>query len=289
MKSMTGYGEASKSCGGAAKVTVQVRSLNHRHLDLQLRVPREYLAFEEEIRKSVREGVSRGRIDLFVSRSSTSGESRKLELDEGLMGQYLKAIQHAKRKFRLEGNIGVSLVANLPDLFRIRDVEIDAKREKEALFGALESAMKKLELSREREGRRLRMDMESQVGYLKKISGDLERQARQYGLRVQKNSGASKGGDPGPRSPLEGSEPGNWVLKGDVNEEVVRLKSHVASLVTVVREREPIGKKIDFMLQEVQRELNTISSKLPHLPVVQLVLQGKERVEKIREQTQNIE
>jgi uncharacterized protein (TIGR00255 family) len=81
----------------------------------------------------------------------------------------------------------------------------------------------------------------------------------------------------------------NLLFKGDVNEEVVRLKTHVASLGKVIREREPVGKKIDFMLQEVNRELNTISSKVPHLPIVQLVLQGKERVEKIREQTQNIE
>jgi uncharacterized protein (TIGR00255 family) len=79
------------------------------------------------------------------------------------------------------------------------------------------------------------------------------------------------------------------VLKGDVNEELVRFKTHVMALVKVIREREPVGKKIDFMLQEVNRELNTISSKVPHLPMVQLVLQGKERVEKIREQTQNIE
>lgn len=288
MKSMTGYGEASKSCAGA-KVTVQVRSLNHRHLDLQLRVPREYVAFEEEIRKSIRERVSRGRIDLFVSRSSTTGETRKLELDEGLMGQYLNAIQRAKKKFRLEGDIGVSLVANLPDLFRVRDFEIDAMREKEALFHALAAAMQKLELSRAREGRRLKSDMESHLSYLRKISLELEKQARECGLRLQRNLGVSKGGETAARGVIEGSEAMNWVLKGDVNEEVVRLKSHIAALAAVVREREPIGKKIDFMLQEVQRELNTISSKLPQLPVVQSVLQGKERVEKIREQTQNIE
>ena len=98
-----------------------------------------------------------------------------------------------------------------------------------------------------------------------------------------------KDGENSPQGSDGSNETTNWVLKGDVNEEVVRLKSHIVALAGVVRESQPVGKKIDFILQEVQRELNTISSKLPHFSVVQLVLQGKERVEKIREQTQNIE
>ena len=104
MKSMTGYGEASHQ-DKHAKITVQVRSLNHRHLDLQLRVPREYLGFEEEIRKSLRETVSRGRIELFINRTFTPGHAREVELDEELLGKYLKAIQRAKNKFHLEGEI----------------------------------------------------------------------------------------------------------------------------------------------------------------------------------------
>jgi uncharacterized protein (TIGR00255 family) len=288
MKSMTGYGEASRLCRGV-KITVQIRSLNHRHLDLQLRVPREYLAFEEEMRKNLRGKVGRGRIEVFVNRSSTSGQMKQLEFDDELTGQYLAAIRRVKKKFGLGGEVEISLVARLPELFRIRDAEIDARREREALSSALLSAMQKLERSRVREGRRLKSDMEAQLRYLKKISLDLEGQAAQYAVRVQKNAGVSKEGENGPRLANESYEPGNWVIKGDVNEEVVRLKSHIAALAAVVRERQPVGKKIDFVLQEVQRELNTISSKLPHLPVVQLVLQGKERVEKMREQTQNVE
>lgn len=288
MKSMTGYGEAAKSYRGV-QITVQVRSLNHRHLDLQLRVPREYLAFEEDIRKTVRDSVSRGRIDLFVNRSSTRGQTKKLDLDDELMGQYLTAIQRVKKKFRLAGEVDISLLARFPELFRIRDAGIDAKREREALFSALSSAMQKLERSRSREGRQLKMDMESQLTYLKKISVKLEDQAGHYALRAQKIAGVPRDGENLPRGANDSYETSNWVVKGDVNEEVVRLKSHIAALVAVVREQQPVGKKIDFMLQEVQRELNTISSKLPHLTVVQFVLQGKERVEKIREQTQNIE
>jgi len=129
--------------------------------------------------------------------------------------------------------------------------------------------------------------METQIGHLKRITGALEEGALEIAVRFQKGSVAE--GENGLRADREIVDVTNTLLKGDVNEEIVRLKTHVAALTKVIREREPVGKKIDFMLQEVNRELNTISSKVPQLSIVQLVLQGKERVEKIREQTQNIE
>jgi uncharacterized protein (TIGR00255 family) len=129
--------------------------------------------------------------------------------------------------------------------------------------------------------------MESQLEHLTQISRALEERAAENGARLQK--GPLTDGANGSRVERDAPEQTNVLAKGDVNEEIVRLKTHVVALGKAIREREPVGKKIDFMLQEVNRELNTISSKVPDLPVVQLVLQGKERVEKIREQTQNIE
>jgi uncharacterized protein (TIGR00255 family) len=169
----------------------------------------------------------------------------------------------------------------------VREVEIDSKGEREAVLKALNGALKKLEQSREREGTHLRSDMESQIGHLREIAAGLEARAAENGTRQQKSAGPDKpNGEKPERNNLDVS---TTVAKGDINEELVRLKTHVAALAKVVREREPVGKKVDFMLQEVNRELNTISSKVAYLPVTQLVLQGKERVEKIREQTQNIE
>ena len=286
MKSMTGYGEASQNIR-SAKLTVQIRSLNHRHLDLQLRVPREYMALEEEIRKTIREKISRGRVDVFINRSAAKGQARRLEMDETLVGQYIAGVKQLKKKFGLAGEIDVALLADIPDLIHVREVEIDSASERKAVIKALNTAMGKLEQAREREGGNLRADMEEQITHLKRIVGDLETYAADNGARPIKMPNPQDG--PGAASRENSSDLGSIVLKGDVNEEVVRLKTHVGVLGKVVREREPVGKKIDFMLQEVNRELNTISSKVPHLPVVQLVLQGKERVEKIREQTQNIE
>jgi uncharacterized protein (TIGR00255 family) len=286
MKSMTGYGEASHNIRGT-KVTIQIRSLNHRHLDLQLRVPREYLSFEEEIRKTLRQRISRGRVDLFINRYAAEAQSRRLDVDEALVGQYIAGMTQLKKKYRLAGEIDLSLLSTIPELFHVRELEVNGAEERRAVLKALGGALKKLERSREREGSHLKADMESQVEHLKRIAGALEKGAAEIALRFQKGSMTEEeNGARADRAVVDGA---NLLLKGDVNEEIVRLKTHVAALGKVIREREPVGKKLDFMLQEVNRELNTISSKVPHLPIVQLVLQGKERVEKIREQTQNIE
>jgi uncharacterized protein (TIGR00255 family) len=284
---MTGYGEAAQQVRGT-KISIQMRSLNHRHLDLQLRVPREYLGFEEEIRKQCRERIARGRVDLFVNRIAAKGSERTLELDEALLRQYLGSLKAAKKKFRLAGDLDVALLSAGPDLFRVRDLEIDARAEKAAVFQALQSALRKLDQSRQREGRQLAADMQSQIDHLKKISMQIEAHAAEIGTRLVKASPVLREGNGAPRVERDG-EAGAVMFKGDINEEIVRLKIHVAALAGILRETGSVGKKIDFILQEVQRELNTISSKMPQLEVVQLVLAGKERVEKIREQSQNIE
>ena len=286
MKSMTGYGEASQNIHGA-RITVQIRSVNHRHLDLQVRTPREYMSFEEEIRKLLREKISRGRIDLFVNRYAAKGQARKLEMDEALIRQYISGVAQLKKKYKLGGDVDVALISNIPNVFQVSEIEIDSKGEREAVIKALNGALKKLEQSREREGSHLRADMESQIGHLREIAAALEARSLDNGARPSKGGGAdSQNGERPERNAAENS---TTIAKGDINEELVRLKTHVVALAKVVREREPVGKKVDFMLQEVNRELNTITSKVPYLPVTQLVLQGKERVEKIREQTQNIE
>ncbi len=286
MKSMTGYGEASQNLHGA-RITVQIRSVNHRHLDLQIRTPREYLSFEEEIRKLLREKISRGRIDLFVNRYAAKGQMRQLEMDESLISQFISGVAQIKKKFKVGGEVDVALVSNIPNVFHVREVEIDSKSERETVFKALNSALKKLDQSRAREGTHLRADMESQIGHLREIAASLGARAAENGTRQPK--GAGPHGLNGEKPERYISDLSTTVAKGDINEELVRLKTHVAALAKVVREREPVGKKVDFMLQEVNRELNTISSKVTYMPVTQLVLQGKERVEKIREQTQNIE
>ncbi len=152
----------------------------------------------------------------------------------------------------------------------------------------LKTALKRLELSRGREGRYLKLEIQDQVRHLRNISAGLVREAKKIQVWLG-NSLSSKGAGEIPEGQMGAAEHSSSVLKGDIQEEVVRLKSHVNGLLGLLRERGPVGKKFDFLLQEVQRELNTITSKAPRLTVVGLVLEGKERVEKIREQVQNVE
>lgn len=287
MRSMTGYGEA-EGRGRSAKIAVQLRTLNHRHLDIQLRIPRESLSIEEEIRRIVREKISRGRVELSITRSPSRGEGRRLELDEDLLSQYLEALRQAKKKFGLKGDVDLSLCSSRPELFRLKEQEVSGEDERGLILKTLNVALKNLELSRRREGRQLRSDVQSQLHHLRKLAAGLKKEAETIGARLKQSLLPGDQGDL-PGAEREAIEAGGQAFKGDIHEEVVRLKSHVEELGRVFGEQGPMGKKIDFLLQELQRELNTISSKAPQLSVVQLVLAGKERVEKIREQAQNVE
>ena len=207
MKSMTGYGEASQNIHGA-RITVQIRSVNHRHLDLQVRTPREYMSFEEEIRKLLREKISRGRIDLFVNRYAAKGQARKLEMDEALISQFISGVAQIKKKYKLGGEVDVALVSNIPDVFHVREVEIDSNNERQAVLKALAGALKKLELSREREGTHLRTDMESQIAHLREIAAALEARENDDPLLDHYAAGIHEGALAG-----EGSDAGQPILQ----------------------------------------------------------------------------
>jgi uncharacterized protein (TIGR00255 family) len=286
MKSMTGYGEATAQ-GRSVRVLAQLRTLNHRNLDLQARLPREYLSLEEEIRRLIREKIARGRVELFVTRSVLKGQGRRVDLDERLLSQYLQSFRRIKRRFSLQGNVDLSLCAGLPDLFQFVEPEAREKEESGLVFKALSGALKNLERSREREGKQLMLDVVAQTGHLRAVSAALAKEAGRIGLRLKQSLVSKESGEP-PAQAASGAN-GGWTFKGDIHEETVRLKTHVSELGRLVRRRSSMGKRIEFLLQEIIRELNTISSKAPQLPVVQLVVAGKERVEKIREQAQNIE
>ena len=285
MKSMTGYGESAAQ-GRSAKVLVQIRTLNHRHLDLQPRIPREYLSVEEEIRKRIREKISRGRVELFVTRTAVKAPERRLQIDEKLLGQYLLSFRRIKSRYGLKGELDVSLLADLPDLFKLAEPETREGEERALVFKALDRALKNLDRSREREGRHLTTDIAKQARVLASIAASLSHEAGKIGVRIKESLVQKEGAEAGLTSPTGN---GGLSFKGEIHEETVRLKTHVAELGRLVRKEAAMGKRIEFLLQEIVRELNTVSSKAPQLPVIQLVVAGKEHVEKIREQAQNIE
>ncbi len=277
MRSMTGFGQAILQ-DRQVKVSVQIRSVNHRHADIHLRVPKLYLSLEDELREQTRTRVHRGRTDVFVDRTPLKGRGYRLEVDDTLMEQYHDALQRIKKRFGLEGDIDLRLVPRLPDLFQFKEPEHVEGSEKRLVLRALDTALKNLARSRDREGRNLKRNMVAEARLLTRTARNLGRCAGVIDRRLQ---------DQGVTAAV--ADAGGGALKGSINEEVVRLASHVEMLSNLMRESEPVGKKIDFLLQEVQRELTTIGAKAPQLEVVRLVLAGKESVEKIREQVQNVE
>jgi uncharacterized protein (TIGR00255 family) len=285
MNSMTGFGEGAAQ-GKRVRVTAQIRTVNHRHADIHLRVPKLYLSLEGEIREQVRKRIHRGRIDIYIDRIPLKGREVQLEVDEELMEQYCRALRHIKKRFGLGGEIDLQILPRLPELFVFKEPDQLATNEKRLALRALETALISLARSRSREGRNLRRDILLQVRRLSSVSKHLSQTAGNIDARLRD---ASRDSAPGPGSARDGGEAGSSTFKGSINEEVVRLKSHVETLSGLVQDREPIGKKIDFLLQEIQRELTTIGSKAPELSVVHLVLSGKESLEKIREQVQNVE
>ncbi len=278
MRSMTGFGQAILQ-DRQVKVSVQIRSVNHRHADIHLRVPKLYLSLEDELREQARTRIHRGRADVYVDRTPLKGRGYRLEVDDALMEQYCDALQRIKKRFRLQGDIDLQLVPRLPDLFQFKEPEHVEGSEKRLVLRAFEAALKNLTRSRDREGRNLKRDMGAEARQLGRVARSLGRCAGAIDQRLQEQGAAA--------NPV--GEAGSGTFKGSINEEVVRLRSHVEMLSGLMREREPVGKKIDFLLQEVQRELTTIGAKTPQLEVVRLVLGGKESVEKIREQVQNVE
>lgn len=287
MKSMTGYGEAT-GFGRTAKVTVQVRTVNHRHLDIQVRAPREYFSLEEESRRAIREEIARGRVELWITRAPVRVRARKMEMDEALVRQYLRSLQRVQKKFRLKGDLDVLLISRLPELFQFQERGPEGENEGGLVLRTLRIALRKLKQAREREGRHLARDIWSQVLRLQNVHAALEKEGEIIRGRLLE-SASIREGTPA-ESSADGNEGGGAPFKGDIHEETVRLKSHVKELARLVqREKEPVGKRLEFLLQEIQRELNTVGSKAPQLSVIRWTLEGKERVEKIREQAQNVE
>jgi uncharacterized protein (TIGR00255 family) len=283
VKSMTGYGEAAWQ-GRRVKIGAQIRSLNHRSLDIQLRLPREYLALDDEIRRKIRDKIGRGRVEVFLTRSAPQGSSRRIELDEELVAHFVKALRILQRKYGLKGQLDLSLLGSRPELFRIQEGEGEPRGEKSAVLRVVGAALRNLEQSRRREGRNLRRDMQLQVRSLRVVCSHLDREAALISARVKDLLLSPQAGNG-----LEKAAVAEANLKGDIHEEVVRLQSHLLELARTLRSLEPAGKRLEFLLQEVQRELNTIGAKAPQLAVSRWILEGKERVEKIREQAQNVE
>jgi uncharacterized protein (TIGR00255 family) len=292
MRSMTGYGTAATAVPGG-RVTVEVHSLNQRFLDVRIVAPREYAPWEGELRDLVRAAAARGRIELLVNRTvGANGQRFRVEVRSDLARAYVAALRRLKREMRLAGEVDVALLRGMPELVRTVEQAADPAREMPAVRRAVRRALAALDRERRREGGHLGRDMSARVGALARIARTLEGRlpaaVRDLQRRAAERVTRLAAGVPVDAQRLA-QEAAILAERGDVTEELVRLGSHLEALRGLLRAREPTGKRIEFLLQEVHREVNTIGSKMLDPRVSGLVLDAKAEVEKLREQVQNVE
>ncbi len=292
MRSMTGFGTGGAEAPGA-RLTVEIRGVNQRHLDIKVAAPREYAPWEAEIRDRIRMRVARGRVDVTVMRVPLAAQRRyRVAVREELAAAYVEAARRLGRRLGLAGEVGIGEVLRLPELFEVSERAPEPKRELPALRRALGAAVRAFDAERRREGRHLRRDMQRRVRALVRLAGRLRTRLPQVERAVRRRVeerlarlGDGMGLDPARLA----QELAALAERGDVTEELVRLDGHLAALEAALRAPGPVGKRIEFLLQEVLRELNTMGAKASDLATSALVLEAKGEVEKLREQIQNVE
>ncbi len=288
---MTGYGAASADAPGA-RVTVEVRGVNQRFLDVKVSVPREYAGVEAEIRERVRAIAHRGRVEVGVGRAPLAGSRRyRVAVRRELARAYVKAARDFGRSLGLDGAVTLAEVLRLPDLFEVSEPPPDLRAEVPALRRALGAALRVFDGERRREGRHLQRDMQARTAAVRRAAARMRalapRATAQLRRQVEERLARLLGGQ------LDAARLTHEVAllaeRGDFTEELVRLDGHLEALAAALRAAGPVGKRIDFLLQEIHRELTTAGAKAQDLAIGTLVLEARAEVEKLREQVQNVE
>ena len=294
VKSMTAFGRGRYE-GESKTFTVELRSVNSRYLDATVKAPRAYACLEEKIKSFVQGRVtSRGKLDISVSVENRAGGTAEVELDEGMVEGYIKALAVLKDKYGLKDETSVMSVASMPDVFRLVKKEEDVAEEWPLLELALEEAAKEYAAMRDAEGKRLCEDLKSKAEKIREIVAEIkalsEKDVASYRQRLEEKLRAILSEHQ--IEPDEGRVLTECAVMADrlcVDEELVRLGSHLKAFDEILSSNEPVGRKLDFLMQEMNREINTTGSKCSNSEIAQKVVAVKCELEKIREQIQNIE
>ena len=288
---MTGYGRGEYKNGGI-ELTVEIKTVNNRYLDSSVKAPRILTAHEETIRAVLREKLTRGHADVFVSLSDKREREKKLYLDEDTAKSYVAAAAKIKSLFPgIQDDISVSGVLRYPDVIKSEDVATADEEILTALKSALSAALEKLNAMREVEGKKLEEDMLSRMQTIENLVGEVEKRAPAVATNYRQKLEAKM------KKILEGVEADEGRLlteaalfadKSNIDEELTRIHSHISQFREICREK-LVGRKLDFLVQEFNRETNTICSKSNDLEITRLGLALKNEIEKVREQVQNVE
>lgn len=290
-RSMTGFGRGTKDIEGKS-FSIEMKSVNHRYLDINIKLPRNLISLEERIRKAVSENLSRGKVDIFITQNVYSTNDVIANFNQSLADSYVKCLQEIKERYDVRDDISVSLISRFPDVITLNQKEEDLEIIWDALSLALKDAINTLIYMREREGAKLIDDIESRCKYMETLLEDIAKRAplivASYKEKLEKRLSELLNDVKLDESRVA-MEVAIFSDKSNIDEEIVRLHSHINQMMDTFTLKEPIGRKLDFIIQEMNRETNTIGSKANDLELVNVVLNMKNEIEKIREQVQNIE
>lgn len=295
IRSMTGFGRASFEVDGI-HFDLEVRSVNHRYLNTRVHLPRLIGSFEAEVRSRIQSRFDRGKIDLSVNAPGGGAPQPQIDVDIEAVRQYVKAAAALQAEAHVEGTLNVNALLALPGVARFDELEIDVELLRDALFGATDAALDQLDSMRCSEGEALERDLQARLGHVGELTHSLEGRAGEVQIAVRARL----------RKRAEQLEQETGLLDSarlhqevvlaadrlDVTEEIVRLRSHVEQFQRFLAGAdagEPVGRRLDFLLQEFGREANTIGSKGSDAPIAHEIIELKAEIERMREQVQNVE
>ena len=291
IKSMTGYGRAVETVNGR-EFTVELRSVNNRYLDCSVRIPRMLSFAEDAVKQAVKQAVSRGKVDVFISLRSEGGEEAKITLNTTVLEGYLAAMRQMVAEHGVADDISVSAVSRLPEVFIVEKPEVDEEQLLADLMQVVGKALEGYNAMRATEGQSLDRDLRSRGEKILQLVAQVEKGNAQtvvdYRARLE-----AKLKEVLENTAIDESriltEAAIFADKVAVDEETVRLRSHLEQMNNMLTAGGAVGRKLDFLLQEMNREANTIGSKCTDVRLARIVVDIKAELEKIREQTQNIE
>ncbi len=291
IRSMTGYG-AAKGMAAGLSVTVELKSVNNRYLDVSVKLPRGLLSAEDALKAAVGRHTTRGKVDMFVTVDAAESDDMEVRVNEPLLRGYIDALRSAGEKFGLVDDMTLMGVCRLPEVLSVSRREVDAEELAAGLVEIAERALTEYDAMREREGARLREDVLARIAYIGELTGAVEARApetvAEYRARLEQKLREVLADRTVDESRIL-TECAIFADRVAVDEETVRLRSHLDQLTALVNGESPVGRKMDFLIQELNRESNTIGSKCQSADIARVVVDLKSEIEKIREQIQNVE
>lgn len=291
VKSMTGFGRGHNIINSRS-ITVEIRAVNHRFYEFSARVPRSMGFLEEKLKTMLNGRINRGKVEVSVLVCATEGSDEQITVNREIVGKYVEALRAVGEEFKLTDNLSVSDVLRIPDAFTVIKEEQDEDEIWADVQTVAQEALDKFISMRETEGERLKADIMSRLDTIENWVGIVEQRSpiivEEYRKRLFDRMTDVLSGSAVDENRIL-LEAGIFSEKTAVDEETVRLRSHIEQFRTLLNGGEPVGRKLDFLVQEMNRETNTIGSKVQNIEVTRIIVDQKSEIEKIREQIQNLE